>query len=211
MTPFFWFRLLRRILLGFLVAVVATFAVTAARVWYVGREDAHPRSDVIVVLGAAQLDGRPSEIFAARLDHAAALYADGVASHVITLGGNRPGDRTTEGAAGAAYLRSHDDVPSSALVPVDTGANTLTSLQAAADVMRRHRWHTAVLVTDPWHSLRSRTMARDLGLRAVTSPVHTGPVVHDRSTELHYIWRETLAYLYYAIFHGSSEPGPPAA
>jgi len=209
-TPFAWLRWLRRIVVALLAIVVIVVGVTAIRVWYVARQDAHPRSDAIIVLGAAQLDGRPTNIFAARLDHAARLYKEGVAPRVITVGGGQPGDRTTEGAAGARYLDRHG-VPASALVAIGRGDDTYSSLQAAATTMKRRGWSTAVIVTDPWHSLRSRTMARDLGIAAETSPVTSGPVVQDRSTEVRYVWRETLAYLYYKIFGGGHHKGPRAA
>ena len=91
-----------------------------------------------------------------------------------------------------------------------TGSDTLLSLRATAIELRKHGWKTAVLVTDPWHSLRSRTMARDLSISAVTSPVHTGPAVRGRTTEFRYIARETAAYLYYRLFHRASAPGPGA-
>jgi uncharacterized SAM-binding protein YcdF (DUF218 family) len=209
-TPFAWLRWVRRIVALLVAIVVVVVGGTALRVWYVARQDAHPRSDVIIVLGAAQLNGRPTNIFAARLDHAARLYKDGVAPRVITLGGGQPGDRTTEGAAGARYLDEHG-LPARALVPIGRGDDTYSSLQAAVATMKRHGWRTAVLVTDPWHSLRSRTMARDLGIAAETSPVDSGPVVQSRGTELRYVWRETMAYLYYKVFGGGHHKGPRAA
>ena len=64
------------------------------------------------MLGAAQYDGEPSPVFRARLDHAAELYREGVAPRILTIGGGRTGDRTTEGAAGAAYLAA-DGIDSS--------------------------------------------------------------------------------------------------
>ena len=56
-------------------------------------------ADAIVVMGAAQYDGRPSPIFAARLDHAVALYLAGVAPALVVTGGKADGDRTTEAAS----------------------------------------------------------------------------------------------------------------
>jgi hypothetical protein len=53
-------------------------------------------------------------------------------------------------------------------------------------------------------------MATDLGIQAVTSPTRTGPAVRNRSTELRYVARETAAYLYYRVFHRSSDAGPRA-
>lgn len=179
---------------------------TATRVWWVARQDAHPRSDAIVVLGASQFNGKPSTVFRARLQHARALFEQGVAPRVITVGGGAPGDRVTEAEAGARFLRERGvDV-----VAIGQGRNTLQSLQALEVEFRSRGWTSAVLVTDPWHSLRSRRMAGDLGIRAVTSPTRSGPAVRDRSTELRYVARETAAYLYYRVFGTSSEAGPQA-
>lgn len=204
-----WLRWVLRILAGALALVVLVVAGTAFEVWSVARSDSRPHADAIVVLGASQYDGRPSAVFAARLDHAAQLYRRGVAPRIVTVGGNQLGDRFTEGQAGANYL-ARRGVPRQALAPVGEGSDTLLSLRAAAVVFQRRGWHSAVIVTDPWHSLRARQMARDLDIKAVTSPVRTGPAVRGRSTELRYILRETGAYLFYRLFHRASPPGPAA-
>jgi uncharacterized SAM-binding protein YcdF (DUF218 family) len=207
--PASWRRWLIRVPAIFVLLAVVVVVGTAGMVWHTGRTDDRRPSDAIVVMGAAQYDGHPSEILAARLDHAEALWRAHVAPRIVTIGGNRPGDRFTEASAGAAYLRKHG-VPDADLVQVPSGSDTLLSLRAAAVEMRNHGWKTAVLVTDPWHSLRSRQMARDLSIDAVTSPVHTGPAVRGRVTEARYIARETVAYLYYRLFHRASPPGPGA-
>lgn len=203
---FLAFRLVRRLLTALVLAAVLVVAATAGRIWWVARADDHPRSDAIVVLGASQFDGRPSTVFRSRLLHAKALYDQGVAPRVVTVGGGAPGDRYTEAAAGARFL-SDRGVKT---VVIGQGRNTLESLQALDSTFRAKGWKTAVLVSDPWHSLRSRRIATDLGIAAVTSPTRAGPAVHDRTTELRYIARETAAYLFYRVFHRSSEPGPSA-
>jgi uncharacterized SAM-binding protein YcdF (DUF218 family) len=76
--------------------------------------------------------------------------------------------------------------------------------------MQKHGWSTAVVVTDPWHALRTRSMATDQGIDAVMSPTRQGPAVRQRSTEFRYIARETLAYLYYKAFKRSADSGPNA-
>ena len=194
-------------LAALVLAPVLVLLGTAARVWWVARADDHPRSDVIVVLGASQFDGRPSKVFQARLDHAVSLWKDRVAPRVVTVGGGQPGDRFTEAAAGASYLKEHGV---SSVLAVPTGRNTLQSVRAVAAAMEKSGWHTAVLVTDPWHSLRSRRMAQDEGIEASTSPTRSGPAVRSRGTEVRYVARETAAYLYYRLFHRSSEAGPHA-
>jgi vancomycin permeability regulator SanA len=196
------------------VAVVLTLAVivlvfTMGRVWWVARQDDRRVSDVIVVLGAAQFDGRPSSVFTARLVHARDLYQDDVAPRIVTVGGNREGDRFTEASAGEKWLTTHG-VPASSIVAVPIGRDTLTSVRAVSKEMKERRWSTAVIVTDPWHSLRTRSMAHDSGIDAVTSPTRQGPAVRTRQTEFRYIFRESLGYLYYKAFHRSSDAGPHA-
>ena len=199
-------RLVRRLVAALVVAVLLVVGGTAVSIWWTGRQDDRPRSDVIIVLGASQFDGRPSSVFKARLQHARALWEDGVAPRVVTVGGSRPGDRTTEAEAGAAFLEDRGvDV-----VAVAEGRNTLESLEAVEGLMTEQGWSSAVLVTDPWHSLRSRTMARDQGIDAQTSPTRAGPSVRTRGTQVRYIARETAAYLYYRVLGRSGEAGPSA-
>lgn len=200
------YRLFRRLSTALVLVVVVVVGVTASRVWWVARQDDARRSDAIVVLGASQFDGKPSTVFRARLLHAKTLFDAGVAPRVVVLGGKAPGDRTTEGEAGALFLSDRGVTT----VAVGKGRNTLESLRAVKELFADRRWGTAVLVTDPWHSLRSRRMAQDLGIDAVTSPTRAGPAVRSRSVEARYIARETAAYLYYRIFHRSSEAGPRA-
>lgn len=199
MTPFFWIKWGLRLLGALLIVVVVYLAYVAGHIWWVARQDDHPRSDAIVVLGASQYNGTPSPVFAARLDHAKALYDAHVAPRIVTVGGKQPGDTYTEARAGQNYLVAHG-VPGNAILPVEKGRDTLQSVRAVSNRFDARGWHTAVIVTDPWHCLRARTMARDAGIDAETSPERSGPLFSSRTTEIHYIWRETVAYVYYRIF-----------
>jgi uncharacterized SAM-binding protein YcdF (DUF218 family) len=186
---------LRRLTALVLVMVVAVPVAVGLGVVTVARDDVRRVSDVIIVLGAAQDDGEPREVLAARLDHAAELFDAGVAPRIMTVGGKAPGDRFTEAAAGRAYLVERG-VPRADVVAVGVGRDTLGSLEAAARTMEKNGWCTAVLVSDPWHMLRTRTMARDLGIDAVTSPTATGPTTRLRFAG-RYVVRETAAFLAY--------------
>jgi uncharacterized SAM-binding protein YcdF (DUF218 family) len=203
-TPFAWFRWARRILLAIVAVIVVLVGYVWIHIWWVARQDDHPRSDAIIVLGASQYNGTPSPVFAARLNHAITLYDAHVAPYVVTVGGKQPGDAYTEAASGRKYLHSHG-IPRSALVAVQTGSDTLASLQAVHTKFVAKGWHSAVIVTDPWHCLRSRTMARDLGIDAETSPERAGPAVDGSGVEFRYIARETEAYIYYKLFHDDRE------
>jgi uncharacterized SAM-binding protein YcdF (DUF218 family) len=209
LTPFAWLRWGLRIFVAFLGLIVLVFGYTAGHIWWVARQDNHPQSDAIVVLGASQYNGTPSAVFKARLDHAKALYDAHVAPRIVTVGGKQPGDAFTEAGAGQSYLEAHG-VPDAAILPLPTGHDTLQSVKAVSVAFRGHGWHSAVLVTDPWHSLRARSMARDAGIRAETSPSRTGPAVDGRGTEARYVARETLAYLYYKVFGNDSVHGTGA-
>lgn len=177
---------------------------TAWRVWQVARIDDLTPADAIVVLGAAQYSGTPSSVFEARLERAADLFARGVAPTVITVGGKQEGDEYTEAASGKNYLSQHG-VPSNSIVAVEEGSDTLRSIEAVSAEMGRRGEKSAVLVSDPWHSLRTRTMARDDGLEAWTAPTRTGPAVYTRESQVHGIARETGALLWYQLTHFAAD------
>lgn len=145
--------------------------------WFVHRTGASDQArpvDAIVVMGAAQYDGRPSPQLAARLDHVVELWEQGLAEVVVTTGGNRPGDRYTEAQASAEYLAQRG-VPQSALVEVG-GSTSYGSLVAMRDAVKALGMRSVLLVSDPYHSLRIRLVAQELGLTAYVSPTSTSPV-----------------------------------
>ena len=193
------FRVASRALAAVLVLTLIVLGGTATRVWWFARQDDRRVSDVIVVLGAAQFDGRPSSVFTARLVHARDLWKQDVAQRIMTVGGKRAGDRFTEAAAGRTWLSNHG-VPASRVVAVGEGNDTLQSVESAQARMKARGWTTAVVVTDPWHALRTRAMATAAGIDAVMSPTRQGPSVRQRSTEIRYVARETVAYLFYKVF-----------
>lgn len=201
-----WWLWLARGVLALVTGVIVLTLVTIGQVWWVGGQDHRPRSDALIVLGASQYDGRPSAVFAARLDHAAELYRAGVAPLVITVGGRIPGDPYSEAGVGASYLVKQG-VPASKILALPEGRDTLQSLVAAAGEMNTRSLRSAVVVTDRWHSLRSVAMARDLGLTASSSPTHTGPSNRGWATQGRYIVREAIGYRWYQLFHRATPSG----
>jgi uncharacterized SAM-binding protein YcdF (DUF218 family) len=193
-----------RLVLGAVLVGALVVGGTVFRVWQVARVDDRASADVVVVLGAAQYDGTPSAVLGSRLDHAARLWRDGVAPVIVTVGGRRAGDAYTEAEAGRNYLMSYG-IPQAAVVPIGEGRDTLESLRAVARRAGPAGWHTAVIVSDPWHSLRARTMADDLGLTAWTSPTRSGPIVQTRTIQARYIIRESAALLHYRFTHAPAD------
>jgi uncharacterized SAM-binding protein YcdF (DUF218 family) len=195
---------LRRGLVGLVLMLALVIGGTGFRVWQEARQDDRTRADAVVVLGAAQYAGRPSPILLARLQHAKNLYDQGVAEYIITGGGRQEGDQYTEADAGVRWLTSRG-VPRDKVIAVGEGNDTLGTINAVAKKALDRGWSSAVIVSDPWHSLRARTMAHDAGLSAWTSPTHTGPVVQTREIQAKYILRETGALLYYRIFNAPAD------
>ena len=186
---------------GLCAVVVIAFGGTGVAVWRSAHTDdaAHvDRADVIMVLGAAQYNGRPSPVFEGRLRHAEILYGEGKADTILVLGGGAPGDRSTEADAGRAWLISHG-LPPESVVASPLGSTTLESLGAAAAWMQAQDLHSAFLVSDPWHNLRMKRMASDLGIEAYASATWLS-AARTEGTRFDGYLRETLAYLNYRLF-----------
>jgi len=184
-------NLIRRILT---VAVVAAFAhwiisATAVLVWS-SRDEARP-AQAIVVLGAAQYAGKPSPVLRARLDHALELWNRHLASLLILTGGTGSGDTTSEAAVGRTYARKHG-VPDSAILVETEGRTTSESMRAVAGMLEVRGLQSALLVSDPFHMLRLRILARRFGFTPYTSPTRTSPISPNREERWKYIFSESL-------------------
>jgi uncharacterized SAM-binding protein YcdF (DUF218 family) len=172
----------RRWVRGIAIAIAAIFGffalyigITFVQVWLASRHDGATAADAIVVLGAAQYDGRPSPVLTARLDHALDLWKQGLAPIIVVTGGKRPGDRFTEATASANYLIDHG-VPDAQILREVQGTSSWESLAAAARILRERGLSEVILVSDPYHALRIGGIARELGLTAHVSPTRTSPI-----------------------------------
>jgi uncharacterized SAM-binding protein YcdF (DUF218 family) len=195
-------RVLLALLLVVLV-VVGVLTATSVAVWRAAHTDEARRvghADVIAVLGAAQYNGRPSLTFQGRLEQAELLFEKGFSARVLVLGGGKPGDRTTEAQSGRDWLVGHG-LPADAVFADPQGSTTFESLKAAAGFMRAHSLRSAFLVSDPWHNLRIRRMARDLGIQAYVSATWHSAAKSPWKRFDGYT-RETFAYLAYRVLGG---------
>lgn len=179
---------MRRGLLTVVILVVGYVAVTAGQVAFAARPRVAHKADAIVVLGAAQYDGRPSPALQTRLDRAAELYAQGLAPEVWVTGGQQPGDRFTEASASDLYLQ-RKGVPRTALNLETQGVNTYQSIAAAARYLREQDARRVLLVSDAWHSYRLLQTAAEVGLRGSVAPA---PTDLTSSLALRRVSRETL-------------------
>lgn len=183
------------------IAVLLPFYAAWKVVGDAGVDDRQP-TDAIVVLGAAQFNGRPSPVLAARLAHAKVLYRQSVAPRIVTVGGKQRGDRYTEARAGLAYLVDHG-VPAADVSAVGRGRDTQQSLEAVALMAEREGWRNITLVSDPAHMARAQAIADRLGFTTHLSPTRRG----DGSTMTGgYMTREVAGWLAFTLVQRWSTP-----
>lgn len=191
----FLFRWIRRTFTVILILALIGPAYGISQVWRAANNPVVRNADVIVVLGTAQLNGKPGEALEARLVEAKRIFDLGYAPTIITVGAGAPGDRTTEAASGKYWLRTHG-VPARKVTAIEEGRDTLVSTKAYAAVMKKRYVSDVIIVTDPFHCARAITMAKDQGVLATCSPVQTGPNTLENSG-YKYLIREAGAYLAY--------------
>ncbi len=192
----------RWIWIGILVLVPLAWTSLVLAVILYGRRDEARSASAIVVLGAAQYVGRPSPVLRARLDHALALWEQGLAPKIVLTGGTGVGDTTSEAAVGARYVRARG-VPDSAIVLENEGLTTSQSLEAVATLLSGEPDKRVILVSDPFHMLRLMILARQLGLEPYSSPTRTSPISSNPVERSKYVLSESIKVpVAFVLAHG---------
>jgi uncharacterized SAM-binding protein YcdF (DUF218 family) len=155
-------------------------------------------SDCIIVLGAAQYNGRPSKILKARLDHALELYKRGFAKAIITTGGYGPDPNFSEAQVSTEYLMKHG-VNLIDIVTEQASLTTRDSISAATVLMKSKDWKTVVVVSDGFHLYRLKEMFADEGILAYTSPAPASPIEKSASQRFWYSLREVFLFSAYRL------------
>jgi uncharacterized SAM-binding protein YcdF (DUF218 family) len=172
-------RWVLRVTVGLLSLAVLYVGVTFAQVWWAAGQDGARDASAILVMGAAQYDGRPSPVLRSRLDHAAQLWREGRAPLIIVTGGKQEGDRVTQGFAGYDYLTDLG-VPEDAIKVEVEGIDSYTELSASALIVANAGLPPdVVVVTDPYHAFRVEQIAGEVGLDAAVSPTGTNQSVRE--------------------------------
>jgi uncharacterized SAM-binding protein YcdF (DUF218 family) len=179
----------RRLAIPILLFAAVVYTSSLVMVLIVSQQDQRQTVEAIVVLGAAQYNGRPSPVLRARLDHALGLYRDGVAPLIVVTGGVGRGDTTSEALVGERYLRTHG-VPANGVAAAGEGRTTMSSMTAVAAWLRQRGISRVLLVSDPFHMFRLRLEARRNNLVAFTSPTESSPISDNPVLELRYLFAE---------------------
>ncbi|HEX5000160.1 MAG TPA: YdcF family protein [Terriglobia bacterium] len=191
---------------GVALALAATLGL-AGYGWYVYRQvrdtaerDEARAADAIVVMGAAQYNGRPSPVLKARLDHALALYQEGYADWILTTGGYGLDPDVSEAHVSTLYLIKAG-VDESHILTQQGSDRTTETVRAAATLMRERNWMTALVVSDGFHLFRVKKVFEDEGVTAYTSPAPASLIETDPSQRFWFSLREVLLYGVYKLIH----------
>jgi uncharacterized SAM-binding protein YcdF (DUF218 family) len=191
---------LLRSVLWVMVMIIMYLGVVTYLVSAQSKRDETRQADAAIVLGAAVWAGNPSPVLRARLDHALLLFQNKQITRIVVTGGVGRGDTMSEAEASAEYLKSKG-VPAEAILLEQEGRSTYESLKTAAVLAKEANIMRVLLVSDPFHMLRSLKMAQDLGLEAYASPTTTSPISTRPLEEQFYMLREAIAYTAYLFNH----------
>jgi uncharacterized SAM-binding protein YcdF (DUF218 family) len=160
-----------------------------------------------VVLGAAhRRDGKPSPALIRRARYGARLFAEAAAPRLILTGGpaGAPDEMGESEATAMARIAAAAGVPEDCLILEPRARSTLENARRTAEVMHRHGWRRALLVTDAFHMPRARRVFRAHGV-----DVDEAAVPGTAGSPLTWA-REAAALMWYALRHGllRRERGP---
>jgi uncharacterized SAM-binding protein YcdF (DUF218 family) len=163
-------------------------------------EDQTHAADAIVILGAAQYNGRPSPVLKARLDHARDLYRRGYAHAIITTGGYGPDPNYSEAQVGTEYL-VQQGVNANSIITEQGSVTTRDSIRASVALMKSNGWSHALVVSDGFHLYRIKKMFEDSGMVVYTSPAPESPIESDPTQRYWHSLREVLLVCVYRMFN----------
>jgi uncharacterized SAM-binding protein YcdF (DUF218 family) len=191
----FWFSAIGWLLFG----AVIVWAGTVGLILLAGARPVIKKADAIVVLGAAQYNGRPSPVLKARLDHGISLYKQKLAPRMVFTGGVGVGDTLSEGEVSQRYAIKQG-VPAEAILVERKGVTSAESVAAAAMLMRANELKTALVVSDAYHMLRVELLARRAGIQPYRAPAPT-PIDKSKN-RWRYVLRESAIFPATALLGG---------
>lgn len=182
-----------RFLLGAALLILAVWLSTVACILIAGSHSNFKHADAILVLGAAQYNGRPSPVLQARLDHALALHKRGMAPFLVFTGGVGVGDTVSEGEVASRYALKRGVRPDLILVERH-GVTSAESMTQAAKIMQARGLSSAIIVSDSYHMLRVELLARRAGLKPYRAPTPYSPIDRVPAHHWRYVLRESILF-----------------
>ena len=160
----------RRVVLVLFSLLFIFEIVLAAAIHLYGLSDYTRPVDAIIVLGAGlNPDNTPTPSMIRRADHAAALWQQGVATHIICSGGY-PGRATVSEASACQTALLVAGVPANVIILEEASRSTEENALKTQAIMQANGWQTAVIVSDGYHLLRANWLFQMSGITGYSSP-----------------------------------------
>jgi uncharacterized SAM-binding protein YcdF (DUF218 family) len=186
----------------FVLSVVLLWLLSLGAVYAAGALPNERDADAILVLGAAQYNGRPSPVLRARLDHALELHRQGRAQWLIVTGGIGAGDTLSEAEVSRRYA-VRNGVPDSLILLERQGQTSAQSVRAATELMHERGMRSALVVSDSYHMMRLEVLVRRGGIRSYRAPAADAPIdLASRRTRWRYVVRESVLFPATALLGG---------
>lgn len=191
-------RWVRRLISGLTLLFLGYVVILYSWIRSQANVDQARPAEFLVVLGAAQYNGRPSPVLKARLDHAATLFSKRMATHIVTTGGHGLDKNYTEAGVARDYLIKLG-VPGSAIQAEVSGDTTLQSLRSVQKLLHAAEAHSCVVVSDGFHLFRVRSILADEGIEAYLSPAPGSPIENSAVARFGHSLREVFVYTAYEL------------
>lgn len=157
-------------------------------------------ADIIVVLGAAQYNGRPSPVFKSRLDHASSLFKESYASKIMTTGGYGFDPRYSEAGVGKLYL-ARQNIPEDCIFTESSGLTTSESIEKTIEFLKQNHLTRVIAVSDGFHLFRIKRIFRDHEITTFGSPAHDSVIESNFRTRTLASLREVFIFTAYLARH----------
>jgi vancomycin permeability regulator SanA len=156
-------------------------------------DNPHP-ADLAVVLGnKVNLDGSPSEMLQARLDHTADLYRQGYFKLVLVSGGH--GKEGFDEPVVMRRVLEKDGIPASAIFEDNDGLTTWDTAQDTVRFLREHHLHSVFIISQYFHVPRCRLAFAKAGI----APVYWSHAVIWSFRDLYSLPREVAGLVEYSF------------
>lgn len=188
-----------KIFFGLIIIAILGLGGLIEKIYSQVNKDEAQNADAIIVLGASQWNGQPSPVFQARLDQALDLYNKNLASNIILTGGIGEGEIISESEVGKNYL-INKGIEAENILTEKFGRTSWQSLNGVVEILDKKNLHSIILVSDGFHLMRLKKMAKDLGLETYASPAKNSPIAQNKLAEFKYVLREAQVFILYLLF-----------
>ena len=134
------------------------------------------RADAVIVMGAAEWNGKPSPILKERINHALKILEEQRARYVVFTGGYGKNSPFAESLVSKNYS-VRKGISADSIIVENVSNSSIDNLYYAFKVAGHFQLKTFIIVSDPIHMLRTMCIADYYGRQCWSSPTPTSKFV----------------------------------